>query len=98
MTAAAGQWNHADRGAVAHCRYWHAPFVFILLLVIISINHIIYGGEAFEHNAGAKFFVFIQCVVVSFPLSIIALVVAFRLSSRIPGLNPGKRAGASTNN
>lgn len=56
------------------------------MLALVAINHMVYGSEAFEHNAGAKFFVFTQWVLIGFPLSLIALFVFFHLTGKISTL------------
>jgi hypothetical protein len=62
-------------------------FAFFSMLVLVAINQMIYGSEAFRHNAGANFFVFAQWVVIGFPLSLVALCVCFSLTGKIRALS-----------
>ncbi|MBL8294462.1 MAG: hypothetical protein JNN08_21630 [Bryobacterales bacterium] len=62
-------------------------FAFFSMLVLVAINDMIYGSEAFRHNAGAKFFVFAQWAVIGFPLSLVALCISFNLTGKIPALS-----------
>jgi hypothetical protein len=66
-------------------------FLFLSLLATTAINIWIYGGQQFEGNAGAKFAVFVEWVVVAFPLAMVIFFVTFHLTSRIRRLRAKPR-------
>jgi uncharacterized BrkB/YihY/UPF0761 family membrane protein len=60
-----------------------AVVCFVLgLLITVRINLTVYGNEEFGHNAGAKFAVLIEALIVSSILSMIGFFVVFRLLRR----------------
>jgi len=53
------------------------------LILIVAINMRVYGTDAFEHNAGARFAVFIEWGIAGFPLAMITFFVVLRSARRI---------------